>query len=113
MSTAETASTQFIRAKNDINYAYRRFGKKASVPLVLHIHFRGNMDLWDPMLVNTLAEQREVIIFDNTGVGRTSGSTPSKFGQVAADMIAFIDALGLDKIDLFGFSIGGIIGESP
>ena len=66
------------------------------------------MDHWDPLFLNTLASKREVIIFDESGVGRSSGTVPVTFQGCADDLIAFVNALGIAKIDLLGFSMGGI-----
>jgi pimeloyl-ACP methyl ester carboxylesterase len=112
MATAETSITQYTDAKNGVRYAYRRFGKTESIPLVFYIHFRGNMDFWDPLLINPLAERREVILFDNAGVGRSTGSVPTTFAGWATDSIAFIRSLGLQKVDLLGFSMGGLAGKN-
>lgn len=105
------AETQTIDAANGVTYAYRRLGAQGGRPLVLLQHFRGNLENWDPELIDALAESRDVITFDNTGVAATSGSTPSTFHQMADDAIAFVDALGLTKIDLLGFSIGSFVAQ--
>ncbi|KIX94939.1 uncharacterized protein Z520_09249 [Fonsecaea multimorphosa CBS 102226] len=107
MSTAQTAITQYVDAANGVRFAYRRIGEKDGVPLLMHIHYRANMDLWDPLFVNTLAKARTVILFDNAGVGRSSGQVPETFQGWADDLICFAQALGLDKVDLLGFSMGG------
>ena len=75
-------------------------------------HFRGNMDWWDPVLVNTLASKREVILFDGSGVGKTLGTVPDTFQGWADDLIAFVAALGLDSVDLLGFSLGARAGTN-
>jgi pimeloyl-ACP methyl ester carboxylesterase len=67
------------------------------------------MDNWDPIITNTLAQRREVILFDNRGVGSSAGQTPDSVQAMATDALAFVDALGLKKIDLLGFSLGGTI----
>jgi hypothetical protein len=69
--THETAPTQFVEAKG-IRFAYRRCGRTGTVPLVMNILVRGTMDHWDPNLTDGLAKQREVIIFDNAGIGASS-----------------------------------------
>ena len=74
-------------------------------------HFRGNLDNWDPMLVDRIAAQREVILFDNAGVGGSTGTTPRTFTAMAHDALAFVDALGLRTLDVFGFSIGGFVAQ--
>lgn len=109
--SAETAITQFIDASNGVKYAYRRIGTNASIPLVMHIHYRANMDLWDPLFINTLAQAREVIIFDNAGVGRSTGEVAETFQGWADQAIAFMEALGLDKVDFLGFSMGGMAAQ--
>src|ERR1700736_2137819 len=107
-ATHQTAPTQFVEA-NGIRFAYRRFGKAGSVPLVFNMHYLGTMDYWDPTVTDGLARDREVILFDNAGVSGSSGEVPTTFEQMAADAIAFIKALGLKQVDLFGFSIGGMV----
>jgi pimeloyl-ACP methyl ester carboxylesterase len=108
-----TAPNQFVEAANGIHYAYRRFGGHASgaVPLVFLQHFRGDIDNWDHALIDAIAADREVILFDNTGVGLSSGQTPSSIGQMARDAIAFLAALELREVDLFGFSLGGFVAQ--
>lgn len=109
MSTQQTALTQYVDAPNGTRYAYRRFGNKnGEVPLVMHSYYRANMDFWDPALINPLAAEREVIIFDQPGIGRTPGVIPTTFQGWGDDLIIFVKALGLKKFDLFGFSMGGI-----
>jgi pimeloyl-ACP methyl ester carboxylesterase len=76
--THQTVPTQFVEA-NGIRFAYRRFGKKESVPLVFNQHFTGNLDNWDPAVTDGLARDREIILFDNAGVGGSSGEVPQTF----------------------------------
>jgi len=102
-----TTPTLTIDAPNGTSYAYRRFGKQGGVPVVFMQHFRGNLDGWDPALVDDIAAEREVILFDASGIAGSTGVTPRTFRDFGRDALAFIDALGLDLIDLFGFSIGG------
>ena len=106
--THQTAPTQFVEARG-IRLAYRRFGKANGVPLVFCQHYIGTMDYWDPTVTDGLARDREVILFNNAGVSSSSGEVPTTFEQMAADAIAFIKALGLKQVDLFGFSIGGMV----
>jgi pimeloyl-ACP methyl ester carboxylesterase len=108
--THQTAPTQFVEA-NGIRFAYRRFGKAGGVPLVMNIHFRGTMDHWDPLVTDGLASQREVILFDNAGIGASSGETPASIPAMATDAIAFIRALGIRKTDVLGYSIGGKVAQ--
>ena len=109
-TTQEQASTQRVTAGNAIEYAYRDVGE-SDVPLVLLQHFRGNLDNWDPALIDALAAERRVVTFDNVGVGATSGMTPSTVEAMAQGAIAFMDAMGFDRIDLLGFSIGSFVAQ--
>ena len=104
------ASTQRVTAGNGIEYAYRDLGE-SEVPLVLLQHFRGNLDNWDPALVDELAAERRVITFDNVGVGATTGTTPSTIEAMAHGAIAFLEALELQQVDLLGFSIGSFVAQ--
>src|SRR6202795_2830730 len=104
----QTAPTQFVEA-NGIRFAYRRFGNAAGVPLVFNQHYIGTMDYWDPTVTDGLARDRELILFDNAGVSSSSGEVPTTFEGMAANAITFIKALGLKQVDLFGFSIGGMV----
>ena len=106
----QTAPTQFVEA-NGIRFAYRRFGKTGGVPIVMNIHFRGTMDHWDPAVTDGLAAQREVILFDNAGIGASSGETPASIPAMATDAIAFVKALGISKTDVLGYSIGGKVAQ--
>jgi pimeloyl-ACP methyl ester carboxylesterase len=102
--------TQRVTAGNGVEYAYRDLGA-SDVPLVLLQHFRGNLDNWDPDLIDALSANRRVVTFDNVGVAATTGTTPSTIEAMARDAIAFIDAMGLDRSDLLGFSIGSFIAQ--
>src|SRR6202140_3784365 len=106
----QTAPTQFVEAKG-IRFAYRRFGKAGGVPIVFNQHYIGTMDYWDPAVTDGLARGREVILFNNAGVSSSSGEVPTTFEQMAANAIAFIKALGLKQVDVFGFSIGGMVAQ--
>src|SRR5207244_1883618 len=104
------ASIERVTAGNAIEYAYRDLGE-GGVPLVLLMHFRGNLDNWDPALVDALAAGRRVIAFDNTGVGGSSGRTPGTVAEMARDAIAFLDALDLAQVDVLGFSLGSFVAQ--
>jgi len=104
------ASTRRVTAENAIDYAYRDLGE-GEVPLVLLQHFRGNLDNWDPALIDALAAKRRVVAFDNAGVGATTGRTPNTAQAMAHDAIAFIDAMSLQRVDLLGFSIGSFVAQ--
>jgi pimeloyl-ACP methyl ester carboxylesterase len=105
-----TAETQFVDA-GGIAYANRRFGRPAERPLVMLQHFRGNLDNWDPALTDALAAHREVILVDYPGVGASGGEPLGTIAEMARHMIRFIDVLGLERIDLLGFSIGGFVAQ--
>src|SRR5712691_12945990 len=104
------ASTLRVTADNAIDYAYRELGD-GDVPLVLLQHFRGNLDNWDPALLDALAADRRVVTFDNVGVGSTTGKTPSTVEEMARDAIAFLEAMNLQNVDLLGFSIGSFVAQ--
>src|SRR6202044_2860547 len=106
----QTAPTRFVEA-NGIRFAYRRFGKTSGVPLVFNQHFRGTMDYWDPAVTDGLARNREVILFNNAGVSSSSAKVPTSFQEMGANAIAFIKALGPAKVDVLGFSIGGMVAQ--
>ena len=108
-----TAPNLSIDAADGIRYAYRRFGDATTdaVPLLFLQHFRGNLDNWDPDLVDAIAEQREVILVDYAGVGGSSGRPRTDVTASAQDILAFTDALGLRRIDLLGFSLGGFVAQ--
>src|SRR6267143_1004032 len=132
--THHTAPTQFVEA-NGIRFAYRRFGKTpdfdpnlfldgidpqylaelngsiGGVPLLFNQHFTGTMDHWDPAVTDGLAKDREVILFNNAGVSSSSGDVPTTFEEMGANATAFIKALGLKKVDVLGFSIGGFVAQ--
>ena len=111
-TSLSNAELLHVEAPNGISYAYRRFGNTAAgVPVVFLQHFRGNIDNWDPALIDAIAANREVILFDNVGVGGTSGTTPSTVEEMARDAVVFLDTLDLSEVDLFGFSLGGFVAQ--
>ena len=99
-----------VSAANGIGYAYRDAGEGA-VPLVLLQHFRGNLDGWDPALIDALAATRRVVTFDNAGVGGSTGTTPNTVEQMAHDAVAFLAAMEFSQVDILGFSIGSFVGQ--
>lgn len=109
--TLESAPTKFIEAANT-RFAYRIIGSGNGTPIVLLQHFVGTMDYWDPAVVNGLAQGRKVVVFDNTGVGASSGKVPDNVEQMSADALAFIKALGYKEVDLLGYSLGGMIAQT-
>ena len=108
--THQTAPTQYVEAKG-IRFAYRRFGKPRATPLLFNQHYTGTMDYWDPAVTDGLAKSREVILFNNAGVASSSGTVPASFPEMGANAIAFIKALGLSRVDVLGFSIGGMVAQ--
>ncbi|SDG18178.1 alpha/beta fold hydrolase [Epilithonimonas hungarica] len=94
-------------------FTYRKTGTntKTAIPLILFIHTRGNLDSWDGALIEKLASERTVITFNNRGVASSGGQTPESFALMAEDGYQFIKALGYDKVDVLGFSIGGCVAQ--
>src|SRR4051794_17009315 len=107
-----TAENQAIQIDGD-SFVYRRFGNDQTdaPPLIGLHHFRGNLDSWDPALVDRLAQDREVLLINNRGVGGSTGTVPENVTTMARDALSFIDALGLKEIDLLGFSLGGFVAQ--
>ena len=110
-NTYSALPNQRIHGANGVDYAYREIGDGGTVPLVLLQHFRGNLDNWDPLLIDALASARRVVTFDNVGVGGTSGVTPNSIEQMAQDAISFLTAMELDQVDVLGFSIGSFVAQ--
>jgi pimeloyl-ACP methyl ester carboxylesterase len=108
--THNTAPTRFIDASG-IKYAYRRFGALSGTPLVFLQHFRGALDNWDPQLTDGLAKDRPVILFNNAGVASTGGEPASTVSGMAKHVSTFTNALGLKRVDLLGFSLGGFVAQ--
>src|SRR5690349_21544287 len=108
--THHTAQTRFEDVGGAF-LAYRRLGAAGATPLVMLQHFRGNLDNWDPALVDALAAEREVVLVDYAGVGASGGQPSGSISVMARQMIAFIAGLGLDPIDLLGFSVGGFTAQ--
>ena len=108
--THDTAPTEYVEA-GGIRFAYRRFGYPERTPIVFFQHFMGNLDDYDPAVSDGFASDREVILFNNTGVASTSGMVPETIEQMAADAATFIDALGLGTLDLVGHSMGGLVAQ--
>jgi pimeloyl-ACP methyl ester carboxylesterase len=102
------APTQLLEA-NGHRYAYRRFGSGPGLPLFFLQHFTGTLDNWDPAVTDPLASGREVILFDNAGVGRSTGDVPDTIAGMAEHPMAFLDGLGIETCDVVGFSLGGMI----
>jgi pimeloyl-ACP methyl ester carboxylesterase len=108
---SRTAPTQFLEQKGGERYAYRRFGSGSGLPLLLLQHFTGTLDNWDPALTDVLAGERELVLFDNAGVGRSSGAVPTTVRGMAKHAATFLDGLGVETCDVLGFSLGGMVAQ--
>jgi pimeloyl-ACP methyl ester carboxylesterase len=109
-TTWKTAPTHTIHV-GGAQFAYRQLGPTTGVPVVFLTHLTAVLDNWDPRIVDGIAARHRVITFDNRGVGASSGSTPTSIEEMASDAVTFIRALGFDQVDLFGFSLGGMIAQ--
>src|ERR1700730_2627411 len=109
--TFETATTKSVDV-HGTNFVCREIGKKGGVPVVFLHHLTAVLDDWDPKVGDGLAAKHHVIVFDNRGVGRSGGSTPKTVEEMARDAVAFIGALGFSKVDLLGFSLGGVVSQA-
>src|SRR3954447_23475284 len=109
-TTWKTAPTRTVNA-GGVEFAYRQLGPSVGVPVVFLTHLAAVLDNWDPRVVDGIAAKHRVITFDNRGVGASSGSTPKTIEEMASDAVTFLRALGLDQVDLFGFSMGGMIAQ--
>jgi len=109
-ASTTTAPTQFL-GTNGQRYAYRRFGKRSARPLLCLQHFTGTLDNWDPAVTDSLAVEREVILFDNAGIGGSSGDVPQTMAGMTKHVLAFLDGLRLTTCDVLGFSLGGVLAQ--
>jgi pimeloyl-ACP methyl ester carboxylesterase len=105
-----TAPTRFIQV-GEQRYAYRRFGDGPGCPLLFLQHFTGTLDNWDPAVTDSLASELKVILFENAGVGRSTGPVPTTIAGMARHALTFLDALGISRCDVLGFSLGGMIAQ--
>jgi len=110
MTKTTAVRTQFLEANGE-TYAYRRFGNGPGRPLLCLQHFTGTLDNWDPAVADPLAAGREVILFDNAGLGRSSGKVPDTVAGMAKHAFAFLDGLGLASCDVLGYSLGGMVAQ--
>ena len=95
-----------------VTYAYRELGPKGGIPVVFFVHLAATLDNWDPRIVDPIAKDHHVITFDNRGVGASTGEVPDSIEAMADDAVTFIRALGFDKVDLFTFSLGGMVAQA-
>jgi pimeloyl-ACP methyl ester carboxylesterase len=105
------APTETIEV-NGTRFAYRRLGADNGAPVIFLNHLGAVLDNWDPRVIDGVATRHQVIAFDNRGIGASGGSTPKSVATMAQDAIAFIRALGLDQVDLLGFSLGGFVSQA-
>ena len=115
MTTTETASnttapTKFVTVGEN-TYAYRQFGVGHGLPLVFFQHFTGTLDNWDPAVTDRLARDRSVVLFQNAGIGRSNGKVPETVATMADHAMKFLDALQLTRVDVLGFSLGGMVAQ--
>lgn len=113
----ETLVTSYAKAPTkalttgDTTYAYRELGPRGGIPVVFFVHLAATLDNWDPCIIDPIAKTRQVITFDQPGVGASTGQVPDNIEAMADNAYTFINALGFDKIDVFSFSLGGMIAQ--
>jgi pimeloyl-ACP methyl ester carboxylesterase len=107
----QDAPTRTVEA-GGVSYAYRELGPRGGVPVVFLVHLAANLDNWDPRIIDPIAAEHHVITFDNRGVAATTGVVPDGVEAMADDAVAFIKALGFDQVDLFAFSLGGMVAQA-
>src|SRR6266849_1648168 len=106
-----SAPTRLLDVANQ-TYAYRRFGNASAQPPLLCLqHFTGTLDNWDPAVTDPLASTRDVILFDNAGIGRSTGTVPETVASMASHALAFLDGLGIESCDVLGYSLGGMVAQ--
>src|SRR5881409_2211400 len=95
-----------------VTYAYRELGPKGGIPVIFFVHLAATLDNWDPRIIDPIAKNHHVIAFDNRGVGASTGQVPDSVEAMADDAYTFIKALGFDKVDIFSFSLGGMVAQA-
>jgi pimeloyl-ACP methyl ester carboxylesterase len=111
VTSYKDAPTRTIAA-GGVNFAYRELGPKTGVPVIFFVHLAGTLDNWDPAVIDPIAARHHAITFDNRGVGASSGAVPDTIEAMAEDAVTFIKALGFDKVDIFSFSLGGMVAQA-
>jgi pimeloyl-ACP methyl ester carboxylesterase len=109
-TTYKDAPSRTVTA-GGVTYAYRELGPKGGIPVVFFVHLAATLDNWDPRIIDPIAKKHHVIAFDNRGVGASTGTVPDSIEAMADDAVTFINALGFDKVDIFSFSLGGMIAQ--
>jgi pimeloyl-ACP methyl ester carboxylesterase len=122
MSTSSTAGqptvTSYAKAPvrsvtaDGVTFSYRELGPTGGVPVVFFVHLAATLDNWDPRIVDPIAQHHHVIAFDNRGVGASTGKVPDTIEAMADDAYAFVTALGFEQIDIFSFSLGGMVAQA-
>jgi pimeloyl-ACP methyl ester carboxylesterase len=111
MTMYSQTPTDTMRTASGVEFACRRVGDRGGMPLVLANYFAANLDDWDPLIVDGLAADRDVITFDYPGIGASTGNTPATVAELADDCVGFLHALGLTAVDFLGFSLGGMVAQ--
>ena len=111
VTSYKDAPTRTVSA-GGVNFAYRELGPKTGVPVIFLTHLAAVLDNWDPRVVDGIAATHRMITFDNRGVGASTGTVPDTIEAMAKDAVTFIRALGFDKVDVLGFSLGGMIAQA-
>lgn len=111
ITSYKDAPTRTVTA-GGVTYAYRELGPKTGIPVVFLVHLAGTMDNWDPAVIDPIASGHHVITFDNRGIGASTGTVPDTVEAMAEDAVTFIKALGFDKVDIFAFSLGGMVAQA-
>jgi pimeloyl-ACP methyl ester carboxylesterase len=93
-------------------FAYRELGPRRGIPVVFFVHLAATLDNWDPRIIDAIAHDHHVITFDNRGVGASTGEVPDSIEAMAEDAVTFITALGFDTVDIFSFSLGGMVAQA-
>lgn len=109
---ATETPTTFLEV-GDVKYAYRDIAPDAAgPPLVMITRYRANMDDWDPAFLDALAQERRVIVFNQSGIASSSGTVPTTIQGMAADVANFIGGMGLEDADVLGWSMGGFTAQA-
>lgn len=101
-----------IISTGGVSYAYRELGPKGGIPVIFFVHLAATLDNWDPRIIDAVAKDHHVVTFDYQGVGGSTGQVPESIEAMADDALNFIKALGFGKIDIFSFSLGGMIAQA-
>lgn len=109
--TSDRAEARYVTAPGG-RFAYRRLGRAGGVPLLLLMRFRGTIDHWDPAILDVLGAERDVILLDNRGPGASEGRAPESFQGLAEGAIEFTKAMGLEQVDVMGWSMGGYVAQA-